>query len=241
MSEQKKVCLDPGHDAGNLANRSPDGTYYEHEFCLDMGRRIREILERHGVAVTMTREDGGAVSLAERCEIANSIPGLNLFVSLHTNAAAGSGWSSASGWSEYIYGPGGDRERAARDILEAVRAAGIAVRGEPIVYDPKLYVLRHTVAPAVLLEQGFHTNQGDVDKLKSAAYRRRLADAEARGIVEYLGLSWREASETDRAVAWAVDNGIMQGDGSGDLMLSEPVTRRQFDVMLWRYHQKFGG
>ena len=45
MSERKKVCLDPGHDAGNLANRSPDGTYYEHEFCLDMGRRIRDILE----------------------------------------------------------------------------------------------------------------------------------------------------------------------------------------------------
>ena len=131
--------------------------------------------------------------------------------------------------------------RHAGRAVGILRAAGIAVRGEPIVYDPKLYVLRHTVAPAVLLEQGFHTNQGDVDKLKSAAYRRRLADAEARGIVEYLGLSWREASETDRAVAWAVDNGIMRGDGSGDLMLSEPVTRRQFDVMLWRYHQKFGG
>ena len=101
MSERKKVCLDPGHDAGNLANRSPDGTYYEHEFCLDMGRRIRDILERHGVAVTMTRDGGGAVSLAERCAIANSIPGLDLFVSLHSNAAAGSGWSSASGWSSF--------------------------------------------------------------------------------------------------------------------------------------------
>ena len=240
VSEQRKVCLDPGHDAGNLANRSPDGTYYEHEFCLDMGRRIRDILERHGVAVTMTRDGGGAVSLAERCAIANSIQGLDLFVSLHSNAAAGSGWSSASGWSEYLYGPGGARERAALDILAAVRAAGIPVRGEPIVYDPKLYVLRHTDAPAVLLEQGFHTNEKEVGNLKDPAYRRRLAEAESKGILQYLGLTWREPDETEQAVTWAVENGIMRGSETGDLMLSEPVTRRQFDVMLWRYHQKFG-
>ena len=77
---------------------------------------------------------------------------LDLFASLHSNAAAGDGWSSAKGWSVYLYGPGGDRERAARDILEQVRAAGIAVRSTPIVYDPELYVLKHTKAPAVLLE-----------------------------------------------------------------------------------------
>ena len=129
MSErEKRVCLDPGHDAGNLANKSPDGTYYEHAFTLDLGKRLEKLLTDRGVSVTMTRTGGGAVSLARRCEIANSIPDLDLFVSLHSNAAAGGGWSSAKGWSVYLYGPGGDRERAAQDILEQVRAAGIAVR-----------------------------------------------------------------------------------------------------------------
>ena len=28
VSETKTVVLDAGHDASNLANRSPDGTYY---------------------------------------------------------------------------------------------------------------------------------------------------------------------------------------------------------------------
>ncbi len=63
MSEKKTVCLDAGHDAGNLANKSPDGTYYEHEFTLDMAKRIRSHLERCGAAVTETRPDGKAVSL----------------------------------------------------------------------------------------------------------------------------------------------------------------------------------
>ena len=217
MSErEKRVCLDPGHDAGNLANKSPDGTYYEHAFTLDLGKRLEKLLTDRGVSVTMTRTGGGAVSLARRCEIANSIPDLDLFVSLHSNAAAGGGWSSAKGWSVYLYGPGGDRERAAQDILEQVRAAGIAVRSTPIVYDPELYVLKHTKSPAVLQE-------------------------EAKGILEYLGIPWVETEEeTDyqaearAAVDWLTENGIMQGNAEGDLMLDQPLTRRQFAVLEYR-------
>lgn len=190
MSGKKTVCLDAGHDAGNLANKSPDGTYYEHEFALDMAKRIRAHLERCGVTVTETRPDGQAVSLAERCKIANGIQGLDLFVSLHSNAAGGSGWSSAKGWSCYLYGAGGEREKAAQAILKQVKAAGVTVRTTALVYDPALYVLKHTVAPAVLIEHAFHTNQEDTENLKSEAWRAKVAQAEAQGIAEYLGVPW---------------------------------------------------
>ncbi len=190
MNEKKTVCLDAGHDAGNLANRSPDGTYYEHEFALDMAKRIRTHLERCGVAVTETRPDGQAVSLQERCKIANGIQGLDLFVSLHSNAAASSGWSSAKGWSCYLYGAGGEREKAAQAILKQVKAAGITVRTTALVYDPALYVLKNTAAPAVLIEHAFHTNQEDTENLKSEVWRAKVAQAEAKGIAEYLGVPW---------------------------------------------------
>ena len=55
-----------------------------------------------------------------------------------------------------------------------MKAAGIAVRSSPIVEDPSLYVLKGTVAPAVLIEHGFHTNQEDVEKLRNSSYRQRL-------------------------------------------------------------------
>ena len=59
MSERKKsVCLDPGHDAGNQANKSPDGSYYEHEFTLDLAKRMEKLLTDRGVAVTLTRTGG---------------------------------------------------------------------------------------------------------------------------------------------------------------------------------------
>ena len=198
VSGKKTVCLDAGHDAGNLANRSPDGTYYEHEFALDMAKRIRAHLERCGVAVTETRPDGQAVSLQERCKIANAIQGLDLFVSLHSNAAGDSGWSSARGWSCYLYGAGGEREKAAQAVLKQVKAAGVTVRTTALVYDPALYVLKHTVAPAVLIEHAFHTNREDTENLKSEAWRAKVAQAEARGIAEYLGVPWtaEEAQES---------------------------------------------
>ena len=241
----KKVCLDPGHDAGNLANKSPDGTYYEHEFCLDMGKRLQEILERHGVEVTMTRPDGGSVSLAERCNIANSIKNLDMFVSLHSNAAGGSGWYSAKGWGAYVYKLSGNGYEAAKKILERVKSAGVEVRSTPIVADPGLYVLKGTVAPAVLIEHGFHTNQDDVEKLKDSAYRQKMAEAEAKGILDCLGIQWKEEtvstpSEIDLAVQWVQDVGIMQGNVNGDMMLNDQPTRRQIAIMLYRFAKYLG-
>ena len=190
VDETKTVVLDAGHDAANLANRSPDGAYYEHEFCLDMAKRMGAHLRRCGVTVVETRPDGAAVSLAERCAIANKIKDLDLFVSLHSNAAGGSGWSGARGWSAYLYGAGGEREQAAKAILARVRETGTAVRSAPIVYDPSLYVLKHTAAPAVLIEHAFHTNEADVENLKSADWRSAVAEAQARGITDYLGIVW---------------------------------------------------
>ena len=40
------------------------------------------------------------------------------------------------------------------------------------------------------------------------------------------------------AVQWARDNGLLAGDGSGNLMLHSNMTRAQFLVMLKKYHEK---
>ena len=196
----KTVVLDAGHDASNLANKSPDGSYYEHEFSLDMAKRIGAHLRRCGVTVVETRPDGAAVSLAERCAVANNINGLDLFVSLHSNASGGSGWSSARGWSAYVYGAGGEREQAANTIAAWVRQVGVTLRSAPIVYDPSLYVLKHTVAPAVLIEHAFHTNKEDVVNLLDDAWRATVAEAEARGIMYYLGAVWVPETSQEPAV-----------------------------------------
>lgn len=159
VSEKKTVCLDPGHDASNLANKSPDGTYYEHEFALDMGNRIKAILERYGVAVTMTRTGGEAVSLAQRCQDRQQHPGAGPVCEPALQCGGGQRLVLRLRVERLCVQQDQRRIYRGASILEAVRAAGIAVRSTPIVEAPSLYVLKGTVAPAVLIEHGFHTNQ----------------------------------------------------------------------------------
>ena len=198
---EKKVVLDPGH--GNQSNnQSPDGTYSEPEFALDMAERMRAILFRHGVEVTLTRTGADNPTgkadtndLQYRCDVANAIKDLDLFVSLHSNAA-GSGWSSARGWEIYASSPGdtAGRNIAAKSIAKRVQEAGVTVHGEAVKHE-RFYVLKNTTAPAVLIEHGFHTNKEDVALLKSADYRKKLAVAQCKGILDYLGIAYQDAQE----------------------------------------------
>lgn len=245
VSDKKKVCLDAGHSASNKCNKSPDGSYYEHEFALDMAKRIRAVLELAGVEVVETRPDGGDVSLGERCRIANAA-NVDLFISLHSNATGtlstgADGWGSARGWETYVYGLSGERYRAAKAILNRVEGVCPAIRKTPILGRPGLFVLANTSAPAVLIEHGFHTSKEDVELLKDAAYRGKLAVEEACGILDYLGIPVpeipQEKSEAEKAVEWITGTGIMLGDANGDLMLDQPLTRQQLAVMLYRFAQ----
>ncbi len=46
--------------------------------------------------------------------------------------------------------------------------------------------------PAVLIEHGFYTNKEECTKLKSIEFRKKCAIADAKGILNYLGIAWVE-------------------------------------------------
>lgn len=88
------VCVDPGHYLGSSGACTDGGkTYRECEFVLDVGLRLRDILEdRYGIQVRMTREDEkielfGLVNGQSEVEDRGLFSeGCDLFISLHTNA-----------------------------------------------------------------------------------------------------------------------------------------------------------
>ena len=47
-------------------------------------------------------------------------------------------------------------------------------------------------------------------------------------------------SETDKAVQWVQDIGVMQGNADGDMMLDDKPTRRQIAIMLYRFAKWLG-
>ena len=187
-----KVCIDAGHGVEVAGKRSPDGSYLEHEFNLDVAKHIKAHMERCGVQVVMTRTDEHDISLAERCKICNDA-GCDYFVSIHTNAA-GDGWSEAQGWSAHIIAKGGKAEQLANKIrLRAIVSLGCRDRGVNV---NNYQVLRDTKCPAVLIEHGFHTSKVEVEKLKSAEYRAKCAESDARGLCDQMGIAWVDAPST---------------------------------------------
>ena len=118
-NKMRKVVLDPGHGVETAGKRSPDGTYLEHEFALDMAKRLKAQLERHGVEVMLTRENEHDVTLARRVEISN-VTNPDLFVSLHSNASGdGTNWTSPDGFGIYTSAAGdtAGRNIAAKAII----------------------------------------------------------------------------------------------------------------------------
>lgn len=241
--KQLTICLDPGHGPGTV-NGSPDGTYKETEFAWDMHLRIKVLLEGCGVNVIVTRQEGVKPSLTARAETSNKA-GADLFVSLHSNAAPAvdsDGWSPASGLLIYTSQAGdtAGRNKAAKAVLKRVAEAGVKLQGAGLSHYGYT-VLTETVAPAILIEYGFHTNKEDVERLKDPAYREQLAMATAQGICDYLGVEWQMGGEDpapwyEEARQWAVDMGITDGTRPEEL-----CTRAEVWEMLKRYTEALSG
>jgi N-acetylmuramoyl-L-alanine amidase len=103
-----------------------------------------------------------------------------VFVSIHANSA-GAGRPEVSGLETYYYDNGLSLARVVHNnILQSVNVRDRGVRRA------RFYVLRKSSMPSILVEAGYLTGRDDVAKLRNAAYQRQMADAIARGILQYL-------------------------------------------------------
>lgn len=96
----KKIVLDPGHGGKDVGTSLPTGLT-EKEVTLDIGLRLRRLLQQAGFEVFMTRDKDEMIRLTQRTALANT-QGADLFVSIHVN------WidhSQTRGMETYYLGP----------------------------------------------------------------------------------------------------------------------------------------
>lgn len=193
------VCIDPGHAKNTAGKRSPDGSLREYEFNRDVSKRLKTILERHGVKVIFSCniESDVDASLASRCKTANDAKA-DLFASMHANAHGnGAEWTSGNGWEIFHCKGSIEGEKLAKAIQEAsIPELGLKDRG---IKTNNLYVTKNTDMPAILIEHGFFTNKEECAKLKSSTFREKCAIANAKGILKYLGIAYKETAQTSTA------------------------------------------
>lgn len=172
-----KICIDPGHGGANPGAVAYDGRM-EKDGVLDIALRVRNLLERDGYEVILTRSGDNTVSLSERCRIANDARA-DLFVSIHMNSCAATkhfpkgvevyGWGKKSPLAEAVYA----------GMIETMIPPPVR-RG---VKDGSKYAtVRNTRMPSIVVECGFINNKDEVELLWDNSYRAKIAFGIVKGI-----------------------------------------------------------
>ncbi len=194
-----KIVLDPGHGGSD-----PGAIHHgvrEAAINLTIAQLLRTRLEQLGASVLLTRDDNDSVlsshaheneELQARADVANRARA-DLFVSIHADASdnpqiAGvltfygpeRGYAIIAGRSPHLV-------VQSQHLAGAVQRELVAATGQPDlgVQSAHFWTIGAAQMPAVLVEVGFLTNPGDVHRLAQPAFRVRVAEGIARGMVAY--------------------------------------------------------
>jgi len=189
------VALDPGHGGYDGGARARESGVWEKELNLQIARAVEAALVERGAAVTLTRtqdiclSDEGAgkarkrADLQKRLEVAEAA-GADVFVSLHLNEYR----DRAESGPQVYYQRGADAGRLLAGCLQEALISVLQPERKRSANAGDYYVLRNTSLPAVLVECGFLSNAAEEKQLLDASYHRRIAQAVADGLENWLEL-----------------------------------------------------
>jgi N-acetylmuramoyl-L-alanine amidase len=216
------IIVDPGHGGkdpgaiGKFNDSRGAWSLIEKEITLKVSREIHTLLNRTypGKQVLLTRDRDTFPSLADRVELANSVPleenEAVIFISIHANSSLN---KRARGFEVWYLDPEYRRELIdkskygesaaivnrmveeefttesilmGRNILNRIgKELGTLVPSRGLKAE-KWFVVRNAQMPAVLVELPFVTNQQDAEIMADDAYLKRFSDAIYKGIVDFV-------------------------------------------------------
>lgn len=190
-----KVLIDNGHGYNTPGKRSPDGRLREYAYAREIADRVVGALRKKGREAERIVLEEVDIPLDERVGRANRIyeqcGKQAILVSIHCNAMGnGSAWMSARGWSVFVDPTASaNSKRLATEIAKVAESKRVKVRRETAdrnYWIAGLYICKHTLCPAVLVENFFQDNREDVDFLLSEDGRQCVTDITVNGILAYL-------------------------------------------------------
>lgn len=184
------VVIDAGH-GGIDGGASGSTGVEESEINLDIAKKLKDVLIKHGFNVVLTRADMGGLyglptkgfklrDLKSRVEIAEKA-NADILISIHLNKYADSSRRGA----QVFFEQGDERSKElADDIQSRLNLADKADRSW-VALKGDYYILNETTMPAVICECGFLSNAEDEALLLTDEHRTALADAIFMGVVDY--------------------------------------------------------
>ena len=175
-----KVCIDAGH--GGRDPGAVNGSKHEAIATLSIAKKVGAKLKAKGVTVKYTRSSDKFVSLEERCRISNQF-GADGFVSIHLNAAAN---KEAIGIETWRHQNVGNQTKTLANTVQSELISAMGWKNRGVKSTTSMYVLRKTVASAILVECGFISNNDEARLLFIDRYQEKLAQAIADGILKMM-------------------------------------------------------
>lgn len=181
------VVIDSGHggkDPGKVGVNGVD----EADVNLKIAQKLKKKLEDQGVTVIMTREDEGSLADSKSEDMQKRVSVINekkpaLAVSVHQNS-----YSSAEvqGAQVFYYTNSAEGEKAAKIMQEALLDVDKDNKRKEKANNT-YYMLKRTDVPVIIVECGFLSNPGEAELLVTEEYQDQLAEAIAKGVLEYVG------------------------------------------------------
>ncbi|NJK58991.1 MAG: N-acetylmuramoyl-L-alanine amidase [Oscillatoriales cyanobacterium SM2_1_8] len=176
------ILLDPGHGGPeDLGARGPTG-YPEKDVALTLAQQVRDILQREGAIVVMTRTGDDDLWPQQRAlRIAEVEPTVAL--SLHYNALPDAGDAeNTQGIGMFWY------HRQSHGLAQVLHDRLTRELNRPSygVFWGNLALARPTVAPSVLLELGFMIHPEEFEWIVSPVAQHQLARAIARITLDWI-------------------------------------------------------
>ena len=197
------IVIDPGHGGSNTGTHSVRDGRFEKEFTLDWAERLAPLLATNGWTVFLTRTGDAYVTNANRAVFATAHHA-DVFISLHFNSTPDRD-EKAGGLETYCFTPTGmpstvtrgyadpwdekspGNDFDSRNLQLAVKLQGalthsVGMEDRGVRHVRYIEVLRGQKCPAVLIEGGYLSNPAEAEKIESAAYRQKLAEAVANAL-----------------------------------------------------------
>ncbi len=178
----KVILLDPGHGGHDPGAISISGKFEKH-INLDVAINLKDILNKAGASVYMTRTNDTYISNKERGKLADKL-NADILLSIHHNSLNNSNYFGLStyyntiNYKEPSYG---------YNLAEAIYLNAITVNGvyRDGILDRNFEVLRETNTPAALIEIGFMSNPKEEMNIHNISFQNTMAEKIADGIIDY--------------------------------------------------------
>ena len=194
---QKCILIDPGHGGKDGGAKSKNGTN-EKDINLSISKRLKELLEKDGYKVYLTREDDVNLKsekiktskfkvsdLTRRCELKEETK-CDMFISIHLNMYTDAKPKGAQVWySTY------EKSKTLAEILQDSFKENLDNSNKrlPKAAGEQYKILRDKYqGPAVIVECGFLSNPQEEQLLKDDGYQQKIAESLAKGVKKYYEL-----------------------------------------------------